>query len=142
MYLDLRPPSGHRPEDAQLYNLHAEPKDRAVGAHFRLREFACQDGTPIVILHQALVYHLDRLRERFQSAVYVTSGFRTAAYNASVQGRDNSTHLWGGAADVIVDNTPPEDVQDWAEDQGFGGVGRYEKFTHLDVWKEGRRWSG
>jgi uncharacterized protein YcbK (DUF882 family) len=31
-------------------------------------------------------------------------------------------------------------VADWANEEGFGGVGRYPDFTHVDVHGSERRW--
>jgi len=48
--------------------------------------------------------------------------------------------MYGLAADVKVQGKTPSDVADWADRHGFGGVGRYESFTHLDVFGQDRRW--
>lgn len=45
---------------------------------------------------------LDPIREQWGAAIYVTSGFRSAALNKAVGGVNNSHHLLGCAADLSV----------------------------------------
>lgn len=135
--MDRKRMNGHREDEAHLYHV---MRDEIEAEHFALREFQCSDGTPILALHPALLRGLSRLRSEFGVAVRVTSGFRTAAYNERIGGADESRHLYGLAADVAVQGVPPSDVAQWAERQEFGGVGRYDRFTHLDVWGKRRRW--
>ncbi len=67
---------------------------------------------------------LEPLREHFQEAVYVTSGYRCPQLNSAVGGVANSQHMRGEAADIcpIVggrpDSTSPEArrrLREWAE---------------------------
>ena len=44
------------------------------------------------------------------------------------------------AADVKVHGKTPDEVATWAEAMAWGGVGRYNSFTHLDVFGVNRRW--
>lgn len=136
----MKPPHSQTAKRSIALSIPKEGRHFELGEHFTLREFACRDGTPVVLVHNVLIQHLDRMRGHFGVPVYVHSGFRTAAHNADEGGVDNSTHLWGGAADVRVEDVPPSDVASWAEDEGFGGVGRYDSFTHVDVKGKGRRW--
>lgn len=114
--------------------------DQQVGPHFAVREFACSDGTDVLLLHPALVQLLEAIRAEWGRPVTVTSGFRTGAHNSKIGGADNSRHLYGLAADIVIPNVAPDTVADVADDLGAGGVGRYEDFTHVDVWGSRRRW--
>lgn len=67
---------------------------------------------------------LEPLREHFQEAVYVSSGYRCPQLNSAVGGVANSQHMRGEAADIcpIVggrpDSTSPEArrrLREWAE---------------------------
>lgn len=129
-------PHSHREDETVAYLL---PTDRIDAEHFRIGEFKCPDGTPVVLLHPALLHHLDRLRNRF-GVVRVTSGFRTGQYNEKIGGVEDSRHLYGLAADVTVQSVSPLRVAEWAREEGFGGVGLYHRFVHLDVWGQDRRW--
>lgn len=79
-----------------------------VGQHWHLWEFASPD-TGEVILDARLVVHLDVVRARWGSPLRPSSGYRTAAHNASpdVAGLPHSRHLVGQAIDFpIVDDGP------------------------------------
>lgn len=138
--MDVGVPRNHVPETTSVYSLRRVSAAHRVARHFTVGEFACHDGTPVVLVHAALARFLDRMREHFGVPCKITSGFRTGAWNTKVGGVDNSAHLHGLAGDVVVEDVPPRNVAAWAEDEGAGGVGRYDKFTHVDVWKENRRW--
>ena len=120
--------------------------------HFALAEFACNDGTvvPDKYLYNAwqLALNLEVLRAQLVRPVTINSGYRTAAYNASVGGVASSQHLTCRAADIVVPSVPPEVVADTIEaliSRGLmhnGGIGRYSTFTHYDVRPLPARWKG
>ena len=51
--------------------------------HFRVREFACRDGSDPIFVEEELAALLEAIRLHFGRPVAITSGFRTAAHNAS-----------------------------------------------------------
>jgi uncharacterized protein YcbK (DUF882 family) len=112
----------------------------AVAPHFRVHEFACSDGTDVLLIHPALPDLLETIRAHFIAPVRISSGFRTHAHNEQIGGAETSRHLWGLAADITVDDVPPDTLADYAETLGVGGLGRYDSFTHVDVWGQSRRW--
>ena len=70
-----------------------------------------------------------------------TSGYRTPRRNATLRGAAReSQHIFGRAVDLGVDGLPGERVAEIAEAAGAAGIGLYERFTHIDVGREGRRW--
>jgi uncharacterized protein YcbK (DUF882 family) len=72
----------------------------------------------------------------------VTSGYRTPAHNLKIEGAArNSMHLYGYAADIQVAGYPPRVTALAASFFAEGGIGIYDDFTHLDVWKV-RLWVG
>ena len=136
-------------DDELVFSLKLDGLDKQIGKHFKLVEFACKDGSDTVWLHPALVAGLDKLREASGAPVTLTNAYRTPSHNAKVGGRQGgemrqsgSRPLYGQAADVVSHAWKPKEVADWAEGQGFGGVGRYKTFTHVDVWGKDRRWNG
>lgn len=75
------------------------------------------------------------------AALVITSGYRTPRRNATLRGAAReSQHIFGRAVDLGVDGLPDERVAEIAEAAGAAGIGRYERFTHIDVGREGRRW--
>lgn len=117
-----------------------------ISKNFRVREFACKDGSDPIFIDDELVTVLQQIRDHFGKAVTIISAFRTANYNASkkVGGAKYSQHLYGKAADIKVSGVAASVVADFAETllPSTGGIGRYSTFTHVDVRKVKSRWNG
>lgn len=115
-----------------------------LSANFRVREFACRDGSDAVFVAPALVELLQKIRSHFGRAVTINSGYRTAAYNKKVGGTAQSQHLYGTAADIVVKDVTPAQVAAYAETllPGTGGIGTYADFVHIDVRAAKSRWRG
>ena len=89
--------------------------------HFRLGQFLCkQDGDfpKYVALRELLLLKLELILERVNQAGYpcstfaVLSGYRTPWYNKSIGNVKYSRHLWGGAADIFIDENPVDGIMD------------------------------
>lgn len=117
---------------------------KQLSANFKVREFACQDGSDPIFIAPALVEVLQKIRSHFQSPVTVSSGYRTPGHNKKVDGAAYSQHLYGAAADIQVKGVSPEKVAAFAETllEGTGGIGVYRTFTHIDVREKRSRWKG
>ena len=111
-------------------------------ANFRVREFACQDGSDTIFISSALAQLLQQIRVHFERAVTINSAYRTETHNRAVGGSPASQHLYGLAADIVVQGIAPAAVADYAETllPDTGGIGRYPGFTHVDVRKTKSRW--
>ena len=108
--------------------------------HFDEREFACACCGEVVV-EPGLVDVLEDVRRHFGKPVTVQSGYRCAAHNADVGGATYSQHLYGKAADIVVKDTDPSEVQDYLREHA-GGLGSYTSFTHVDVRGYTARWKG
>ena len=116
--------------------------DVQLSPHFRLGEFACKDGSDKVLVDDDLVFLLEQIREAAGGAVTINSAYRSPAHNAAVGGVSSSQHLYGRAADIVVDGASPLLVGQIAEyylDQ-WGGIGVYQTFTHVDTRSIRSRW--
>lgn len=115
-----------------------------ISKNFRVREFRCQDGSDVVFIESDLVDILQKIRDHFGKAVTINSAFRTFSHNKKVGGSKNSQHLYGRAADIVVDGVAPSKVADYAETlmPNTGGIGRYSGFTHVDTRPNKSRWNG
>ena len=129
--------------EVRVYSKSSEGGQK-VSQHFRVREFACSDGSDAVFIDPELVTVLQDIRSHFGRAVTVNSGYRTPAKNAAVGGAKQSRHLYGMAADITVKGVAPAAVAKYAETllPGRGGIGIYAGFTHVDVREERARWQG
>lgn len=125
---------------------YSKAKDGAkkITANFKVREFACADGTDVIFVSEKLVEVLQKIRDHFGKAVTINSGYRTPAHNKKVGGAAYSQHLYGTAADITVKGVKPKDVAAYAETllPNTGGIGIYSTFTHIDVRKVKSRWNG
>ena len=107
---------------------------------FSRYEFHCQCGCGFDTVDSELLMKLEEIREHFDRAVTINSACRCRSHNSSVGGSDNSQHIIGRAADIVVEGTPPEVVAEFAEQIGMGGIGRYNTFTHIDTRVGYARW--
>ena len=110
--------------------------------NFKVKEFACNDGSDTVLIADELVSLLQKIRDHFGVAVTINSGYRTSTYNKKVGGATNSQHVKGTAADIVAKGVDPLTVAQYAEYlmPDSGGIGVYQTFTHVDVRTNRSRW--
>lgn len=118
--------------------------NKKLSTNFRVREFACTDGSDPIFIDLELVTILQRIRTHFGKAVKITSAYRTPTKNKSCGGSDFSFHLYGMAADIKISGISPKKVASYAEEllPYSGGIGVYDTFTHIDVRETKSRWNG
>lgn len=109
--------------------------DNKLTPHFRVREFKCNDGSDEIKIDDKLPKLLEQIRVYAESAVPITSAYRTETYNAKVGGARGSQHTKGTAADIITDGRTVAEIAKFAQAIGAGGVGLYTKrnFVHVDT---------
>ena len=117
---------------------------KQLSTHFKVREFACGDGSDAILVAPRLVMVLESIRAHFGAAVTINSGYRTPEHNAKVGGVARSQHCYGTAADIVVKRQTPEAVAAFARTlmPDWGGVGVYKSFTHIDVREARADWTG
>ncbi len=95
--------------------------DIRVSPHFTLSQFICKQegGFPkYMVLQTRLLLKLELILEHVNKSGYrcdtfhVMSGYRTPFYNRSIGNVKYSRHLWGGAADIFIDEPPKNDYMD------------------------------
>lgn len=125
---------------------YSKAKDGGVklSTNFKVREFACTDGSDPVFIAPELVAVLQKIRTHFGKAVTINSAYRTPSKNKAVGGATYSQHLYGTAADIVVKGVKPQIVAAYAEKlmPDKGGIGIYNTFTHIDVREKRSRWTG
>jgi hypothetical protein len=98
-----------------------ENEDVWLTPHFQLKQFLCkQDGEypKYVVLREKLLLKLELILEKINEKGYrcstfsVLSGYRTPYYNKAIGNVKYSRHLWGGAADIFIDENPRDDIMD------------------------------
>ena len=133
--------SGYEYTDGHSYSmaLHATT---LVSPHFRVSEFACNDGSDEVLIHHALPWLLEAIREIIGNRpLSISSGYRTPHYNDHViGGATRSRHKTGQAADITCRYVSRRALYRAAKRLNPGGLGAYRTFTHVDIQGVGRRW--
>jgi zinc D-Ala-D-Ala carboxypeptidase len=114
--------------------------------HFQLGEFlhngSFEDVTPEIMANLGrIAYALEHVRIICGNRpIHINSGFRTPQHNKEVCGAPDSQHLYGKAADIVVQGIGPRVVQELLKDWP-GGLGSYSAWTHCDIGPK-RRWNG
>ena len=118
--------------------------NKKLSTNFRVREFACKDGSDPIFIDTELVTVLQKIRDHFGASVTITSAYRTPPHNSKEGGTTYSQHLYGKAADIKVSGVSPKKVAQYAETllKNYGGIGIYSTFTHIDVRATRSRWNG
>jgi uncharacterized protein YcbK (DUF882 family) len=119
--------------------------------HFRLKQFLCKQngGYPkYLVLKEALPPKMELILQRLNAKGYrcdsfhVMSGYRTPYYNKAIGNVKYSRHIYGGAADIFIDELYGKSYYI----KFMGGLARYKKtlnhdpFVHLDVRGRRARW--
>ena len=142
---DAYEPEGEKP--MVEINAYSKAKDgnKKLSKNFKVKEFACNDGSDAVLVAPRLVMVLQSIRSRFGTAVTINSGYRTPQYNAKVGGVTDSQHCYGTAADITVKGQKPAAVAAYARElmPDWGGVGVYSQkgFTHIDIREARADWN-
>jgi uncharacterized protein YcbK (DUF882 family) len=129
-----------------MVNVYSKSKDghKSVSANFKVKEFACKDGSDPIFISPELVEVLQKIRTHFGRPVTINSAYRTPTHNKKEGGATHSQHLYGTAADIVVTGISPNEVAKYAETLlvNKGGIGIYKNFTHVDVRTAKSRWVG
>lgn len=139
-----------------------ENQNTLVSPHFRLKDFLCKQESnypKYLVLKERLLLKLELVLEKVNEkgiacgTFHVMSGYRTPYYNKLIGNVKYSRHLWGGAADIFIDENPQDGMMDDLNGDGridyqdadvlydiidqmygkpwyqrlLGGLGRYEK---------------
>lgn len=70
--------------------------------NFQVWEFACSDGSDVILYSSKIVQWVQRIRDRAGCSIELISAFRTPKYNWSdnVGGAKDSFHMYGRAVDM------------------------------------------
>ena len=122
----------------------AKDGNKSLSKNFKVREFACMDGSDPIFIDSDLVDILQKIRTHFGQPVTISSAYRTPGRNKAVGGTTYSQHLYGKAADIRVKNVSPDKAATFANNlmPKKGGIGTYANFVHIDVRTERARWNG
>jgi len=101
--------------------------------HFNLKEFECPCCHRVRIDNR-LIPLLELVRAEFGKPIIITSGYRCPAHNAVIFGSPNSDHIYGWAADIIIEGVTGRDLAKVvACYMKEGRIGIYKKDSHVHV---------
>jgi len=89
--------------------------------HFRLKQFLCRQngGYPkYIVLKESLLLKLELILSEVNARGYpcdtfhIMSGYRTPYYNKAIGNVKYSRHIYGGAADIFIDEHPRDNMMD------------------------------
>lgn len=109
-----------------------ETEDVYVSPHFQLKQFVSKqesDYPRYLVLKEKLLLKLELILEKVNEKGYhcqtfhVMSGYRTPHYNKAIGNVKYSRHVWGGAADIFIDENPEDGMMD---DLNKDGISNYK----------------
>jgi len=120
----------------------AKDGNTKLSANFKVKEFACLDGSDTIFISDELVSLLQKVRNHFGRAVIINSAYRTETHNKKVGGSTNSQHKYGMAADIRINGVSPKTIATYINNlmPNSGGIGVYSSFCHIDVRSKKTRW--
>ncbi len=123
------------------YYCSTQGNQKIAGTRFTVNDFK-QDGCDKVLIDCNLAVLLQCIENHFGKQIHINSGYRTAAYNATLPGAAKySYHIEGQAADISLPGeeslSPLYEIARYADYKlgQKGGVGVYtgSKFVHVDT---------
>lgn len=103
---------------------------------FSWSEFDSPDieGSGIANMDHDFVRILDKVREIYGRPIRINSGYRSIERNRLVGGAEQSSHLYGVAADLGCDNSRDRhDLLQAIISVGITRMGIHDKFIHVDI---------
>lgn len=109
--------------------------NKNIGKHFKVKEFACKDGSQVIFVDSYLVAILDILRNQVGKPVHINSGYRTPERNKAVGGAKYSYHMRGMAADIRVNGMKSKEIANKLNEivPNECGIIVYKYWVHIDT---------
>jgi uncharacterized protein YcbK (DUF882 family) len=112
-----------------------------VSKYFKAYEFDCPcSSCNKTIISEKLLILLDKLRDKLQTPVRITSGYRCKDYQKELSNTTGvetsikiSQHELGEAADLKAATFDGWELEKIARDVGFRAVGTGKMFVHVDT---------
>lgn len=106
--------------------------------NFKVSEFACKDGSDVILINPYLIEVLEKIRNHFGKNIRINSGYRTPSYNSGLRSKSKnvaktSQHMFGNAADITISGVTPKEIYNFVNSFHEGGLGLYRNFVHVDV---------
>ena len=112
--------------------------------NFTYRELSCNQRNQVYIDKKSFTHalHLQEAREYLGKGFRINSWFRTLDYNKSVGGATASKHILGIATDISLGYYDRIKLRNFWKAKGWGGIGIYSNFIHVDSRGYLTEWKG
>ncbi|MDE5755292.1 MAG: DUF882 domain-containing protein [Oscillospiraceae bacterium] len=134
--------SNNKPASKVVKYSKSKDGNKYLSKNFKVKEFACKDGSDTIYVDNQLVWYLQQIRDHYGKAVVINSAYRTSSYNKKVGGATNSYHVKGMAADIRISGVAPKTLAAYAKSIGIKGAGTYSSFVHVDTRTYQSYWNG
>lgn len=118
----------------RVIDLEAVDLSLQIAPNFRASELLQAWKGQYGVLQPHAIARLQDVREEVGGPVQVNSGFRSPAYNTSIDGATYSRHMYGDAADIAASSLSIAALGAICESLGAGYVGYYTAHVHCD-WR-------
>lgn len=116
-----------------------------VAPNFQVKEFACSDGSDVVLIHPFIPHICQLVRNKFNMPFSPNSAYRTITHNKSVGGANKSNHIYGRAVDIPAKHgVTPKQLYDYVDALfgDWGEIGVYTWGIHVGIQEKKERFTG
>lgn len=122
-------------EQAMVFSNSADG-EMYIAPNFQVKEFACNDGSDVVIIHPYIPHICQIVRNKFDMPFKPNSAYRTITHNKAEGGATNSNHIYGRAVDIPAKNgVTPKQLYDYVNILfgDWGELGIYSWGIHVGI---------
>lgn len=104
--------------------------------NFQVKEFACKDGSDVVVIHPYIPHICQIVRNKFNMPFKPNSAYRTITHNKAEGGATKSNHIYGRAVDIPAKNgVTPKQLYDYVNTifGDWGELGIYSWGIHVGI---------
>lgn len=115
-----------------------------VAPNFQVKEFACSDGSDVVVIHPFIPHICQLVRNKFNMPFVPNSAYRTVTHNKAVGGANKSNHTYGRAVDIPAERgVTPKQLYDYVDTLfgEWGELGIYSWGIHVGVQDKKERFT-
>lgn len=116
-----------------------------VAPNFQVKEFACSDGSDVVVIHPFIPHICQLVRNKFNMPFSPNSAYRTVTHNKSIGGVNKSNHIYGRAVDIPAKKgVTPKQLYDYVDTLfgNWGEIGIYTWGIHVGIQDKKERFTG
>lgn len=130
-------------EQAMVFSKAADG-EMYIAPNFQVKEFACNDGSDVVVIHPYIPHICQIVRNKFNMPFKPNSAYRTITHNKVEGGATKSNHIYGRAVDIPAKNgVTPKQLYDYVNTLfgNWGELGIYSWGIHVGIQDKKERFT-